>query len=227
MSDRKRMAAERAVELVEDGMKVGLGTGSTAYYAIEAIGRLVRNGYKIVAVPTSLASERQARDLEIPLATLEEVGTLDITIDGADEVDRDLDLIKGMGGALLREKIVAHSTLQEIIVVDDSKVVQTLGTKFPLPVEVVPFSHGRTRYYMELLGCRAELRGGSEPFITDNGNLIYHLHFESGIEDPYDLQRKLKDIPGVVETGLFLKMAKKVVVAFDSGIRVMERDVTK
>jgi len=223
MSERKRLAAEKAVEFVQDGMKIGLGTGSTAAFAIDAIGRLVKDGYDILAVPTSIASEKQARDLGIPLTTLEEAGTLDITIDGADEVDGNLDLIKGMGGALLREKIVAYSTRQEIIIVDDSKVVRELGTKFPLPVEVVQFSHGRTRMFMEELGCRAELRGGATPFVTDNGNYIYHLHFERGIRDPYELQRKLDDIPGVVETGLFLKMAKKVVVASENEIRVMER----
>ena len=223
MSERKRLAAEKAVELVQDGMKVGLGTGSTAFFAIEAIGRLVKDGYKILAVPTSVASEKQARELGIPLATLEEAGSLDITIDGADEVDANLDLVKGMGGALLREKIVAYSTRMEVIVVDDSKIVSKLGTKFPLPVEVVPFSHGRTKTFMEELGCRAELRGGDAPFITDNGNYIYHLHFERGIKDPYELQKRLKEIPGVVETGLFLNMAKKVIVASESGIRVMER----
>jgi len=223
MSDKKRSAAEKAVELVQDGMKVGLGTGSTAYFAIEAIGRLVKDGYHLTAVPTSIASEKQARELNISLATLEEVGTLDMTIDGADEVDGNLDLVKGMGGALLREKIVAHSTRALVIVVDDSKLVRELGTKFPLPVEVVQFSHGRTRFYIEELGCKAELLGGSEPFITDNGNYIYHLHFERGIRDPYELQKKLKDIPGVVETGLFLKMTKKVIVASDQGIRMMER----
>jgi ribose 5-phosphate isomerase A len=223
MDERKRQAAEKAVEMVQDGMKVGLGTGSTAYFAIEAIGRLVKEGYQLLAVPTSLASERQARELGIPLVTLEEAGTLDLTIDGADEVDGNLDLIKGMGGALLREKIVAFSTRLQVIVVDDSKLVRGLGTRSPLPVEVVRFSHGRTRMYMEELGCQAELRGGSEPFVTDNGNYIYHLHFERGIRDPYELQSRLKGIPGVVETGLFLKMAKKVVVAFQDGIRVMER----
>jgi ribose 5-phosphate isomerase A len=223
MSDKKRLAAEKAVELVQDGMKVGLGTGSTAYFAIEAIGRLVRDGHTILAVPTSLASEKQARELKIPLATLEEAGTLDLTIDGADEVDGNLDLIKGMGGALLREKIVAYSTRTQVIVVDDSKMVHNLGTKFPLPVEVVQFSHGRTRMFMEELGCRAELRGGATPFVTDNGNYIYHLHFEHGIRDPYELQRKLKDIPGVVETGLFLKMARKVIIASEEGIRTIER----
>jgi ribose 5-phosphate isomerase A len=223
MSDKKRLAAEKAVELVQDGMKVGLGTGSTAYFAIEAIGRLVRDGHTILAVPTSLASEKQARELKIPLATLEEAGTLDLTIDGADEVDGNLDLIKGMGGALLREKIVAYSTRTQVIVVDDSKMVHNLGTKFPLPVEVVQFSHGRTRMFMEELGCRAELRGGATPFVTDNGNYIYHLHFEHGIRDPYELQRRLKEIPGVVETGLFLKMAKKVIIASEEGIRTIER----
>jgi ribose 5-phosphate isomerase A len=223
MSERKRLAAEKAVELVQDGMKVGLGTGSTAFYAIEAIGRLVKDGFDILAVPTSLASEKQARELKIPLATLEEAGTLDITIDGADEVDGNLDLIKGMGGALLREKIVAYSTRAQVIVIDDSKLVHQLGTKFPLPVEVVQFSHGRTRMFMEELGCRPELRGGNVPFVTDNGNYIYHLHFDRGIKDPYELQRKLKEIPGVVETGLFLKIAKKVIVASEDGIRVMER----
>jgi len=223
MSEKKRMAAEKAVELVQDGMKVGLGTGSTAFFAIEAIGRLVKDGFDILAVPTSIASERQARELKIPLATLEEAGTLDITIDGADEVDGNLDLIKGMGGALLREKIVAYSTRTQVIVIDDSKLVHQLGTKFPLPVEVAQFSHGRTRMFMEELGCRPELRGGNVPFVTDNGNYIYHLHFDRGIKDPYELQRKLKEIPGVVETGLFLKMAKKVIVASEDGIRVMER----
>ncbi len=223
MNEKKKLAAEKAVELVQDGMKVGLGTGSTAYFAIEAIGRLVRNGYNLLAVPTSLASEKQARELGIPLATLEEAGTLDITIDGADEVDGNLDLIKGMGGALLREKIVAYSTRVQVIVVDDSKIVSKLGTKFPLPVEVVPFAHARTKTYLEELGCRAELRGGGTPFITDNGNHIYHLHFERGIKDPYELQKKLKEIPGVVETGLFLNLAKKVIVASDSGTWVMER----
>jgi len=223
MSERKRLAAEKAVELVQDGMKVGLGTGSTAFYAIEAIGQLVKDGFDILAVPTSLASEKQARELKIPLATLEEAGTLDITIDGADEVDGNLDLIKGMGGALLREKIVAYSTRVQVIVIDDSKLVHQLGTKFPLPVEVVQFSHGRTRMFMEELGCRPELRGGNLPFVTDNGNYIYHLQFDRGIKDPYELQRKLKEIPGVVETGLFLKIAKKVIVASEDGIRVMER----
>lgn len=223
MSDKKRLAAEKAVELVQDGMRVGLGTGSTAYFAIEAIGRLVQRGYEILAVPTSVASENHARALGIPLATLEEVGTLDITIDGADEVDPNLDLIKGMGGALLREKIVAYSTRTEVIVVDDSKLVPRLGSRFPLPVEVVPFSHGRIRSYMEELGCRADLRGGNGPFITDNGNLIYDLRFDKGISDPHALQSKLKEIPGVVETGLFLNMAKKVIVASGEGIRVMER----
>jgi ribose 5-phosphate isomerase A len=222
MSELKRQAAEKAVGYVKDGMVVGLGTGSTAYFAVEAIGRLVRQGLSLQGVPTSKVTEDQARKCGIPLLDLDQVDRIDITIDGADEVDGRMDLIKGRGGAMLREKMVAYISNQQVIVVDDSKLVSKLGQKAPLPVEVVPFGHMRTKKHLESLGCRAELRGGQTPFVTDNGNLIYHCRFEC-IDDPYELELQLKQIPGVVETGLFLRLATKVVVAGERGIEVRER----
>ena len=222
MSELKRQAAEKAVGYVKDGMVVGLGTGSTAYFAVEAIGRLVQQGHTLKGVPTSKATEDQARKCGIPLLELDQVDRIDITIDGADEVDGRMDLIKGLGGALLREKMVAYISNQQVIVVDDSKLVSKLGQKAPLPVEVVQFGHKRTGKHLESLGCRAELRGGQTPFVTDNGNLIYHCRFEC-IDDPYELELQLKQIPGVVETGLFLRLATKVVVAGERGIEVRER----
>jgi ribose 5-phosphate isomerase A len=222
MSEKKRLAAERAVQFVKDGMVLGLGTGSTTYFAVEAIGRLVKQGWDLKGVPTSKATEEQARRLGIPLLRLDEVDSIDLTIDGADEVDGNLDLIKGMGAALLREKMVAYISKQEIIIVDDSKMVEVLGTKSPLPVEVVQFGHERTCRHLQALGCRPELRGGAEPTITDNGNYIYNCRFES-ITDAKTLERSLKQIPGVVETGLFLGMATKVVIAADGEIKIKER----
>jgi len=222
MSEKKRVAAERAVEFVKDGMVLGLGTGSTTYFAVEAIGRLVKQGWDLKGVPTSKSTEEQARGLGIPLLGLKDVDRIDLTIDGADEVDANLDLIKGMGAALLREKMVAYISEQEIIIVDDSKIVQTLGTKSPLPVEVVQFGHERTYRHLKALGCVPELRGGAAPTVTDNGNYIYNCRFSS-IMDPRGLESKLKQIPGVVETGLFLGMATKAVVAGENGIKIMER----
>lgn len=216
------MAAERAVQFVEDGMVLGLGTGSTTYFAVEAIGALVRKGYDLKGVPTSKATEDQARRLGIPLLRLDDVERIDLTIDGADEVDGNLDLIKGMGGALLREKMVAFISEQEVIIVDDSKMVQCLGTLSPLPIEVIQFGHERTRRHLQELGCRPELKGGASPFITDNGNLIYNCRFDR-IDDACSLDEKLKNIPGVVETGLFLGLATKVVIAGENGIEVKER----
>ncbi|HSV42703.1 MAG TPA: ribose-5-phosphate isomerase RpiA [Methanomassiliicoccales archaeon] len=222
MSELKRQAAERAVEYVKDGMTLGLGTGSTTYFAVEAIGRLVKQGWDLKGVPTSKATEQQALSLGIPLLGLEQVDRIDLTIDGADEVDPQLDLIKGLGGALLREKMVAFVSAQEIIIVDESKIVSKLGTRSPLPVEVVQFGHKRTRWHIEALGCRPVLRGGAAPFVSDNGNLIYDCHFQ-GIENAPDLEERLNKIPGVVESGLFLNMATKVVVASDKGIKILER----
>jgi len=221
MSELKLAAARRAVEYVEDGMVLGLGTGSTTKLAVDEIGRLVAEGLKVIGIPTSLATEAQARSLNIPLTTLDKVERIDLTIDGADEVDPRLNLIKGLGGALLREKIVAFHSDMEIIIADDSKIVSRLGTKAPLPVEVAPFSHARTKAAIERLGCRATLRGGDAPFITDNGNLIYDCRFDS-IDDPERTETELNLIPGVVENGLFIGLADKAVIASPRGTEVRE-----
>jgi ribose 5-phosphate isomerase A len=216
MSDKKLEAAREAVEFVEDGMVLGLGTGSTTRLAVDEIGKLVKSGYKLVGIPTSVETEKQARSLGIPLTTLDQVKHIDLTIDGADEVDPRFRLIKGLGGALLREKIVAYHSRREIIIVDDSKMVDTLGVRTPLPVEVVQFSHVRTKQALEGLGCVASIRGGAAPFITDNGNVIYDCKFRS-IDEPERLESELNSIPGVVENGLFLGLATCVVVGTDSG----------
>jgi len=222
MSEKKRAAAVKAVEWIRDGMVLGLGTGSTAYYAIEAIGKLVKEGHNLVGVPTSKNTENLAKELGIPLASLESVDRIDLTIDGADEVDPRLRLIKGMGGALLREKIAASVSRQEIIAVDDSKLVDVLGTKSPLPVEVVPFGHKRAKDAIERLGCKAQLRGEKSPFITDSGNYIYDCGFVR-IENPEDLEKRLNLIPGVVENGLFIGLATRVVIGTEKGVVVRER----
>lgn len=220
--DKKKAAAEEAVKLVRDGMIVGLGTGSTANHAIEGLGRRVGEGLRIQGVATSKFTEQLARKVGISITTLEEVGEIDLTIDGADEVDRSFNLIKGMGGALLREKIVAFASKQEVIIVDDSKLVEILGKKSPLPVEVVPFGHTKTRDALESLGCKASLKGGSAPFLTDNGNLIYECRFE-GIEDAEMLEAEIDLIPGVVESGLFIDLATTVVVASAKGVEVRSK----
>jgi len=220
--DKKKAAAEEAVKLVRDGMIVGLGTGSTANHAIEGLGRRVGEGLRIQGVATSKFTEQLARKVGISITTLEEVGEIDLTIDGADEVDRSFNLIKGMGGALLREKIVAFASKQEVIIVDDSKLVEVLGKKSPLPVEVVPFGHTKTRDALESLGCKASLKGGSAPFLTDNGNLIYECRFE-GIEDAEMLEAEIDLIPGVVESGLFIDLATTVVVASAKGVEVRSK----
>lgn len=216
MNVKKQQAARRAVEYVEDGMVLGLGTGSTTRLAVDEIGKLVKEGYDLVGIPTSMETERQAITLGIPLTSLDQVEAIDLTIDGADEVDPQLNLIKGLGGALLREKIVAYHTRHEIIIIDDSKLVDMLGVKTPLPVEVAQFSHVRTRRELERLGCMAVLRGGDTPLQTDNGNFIYDCKFDA-IKDPVHLEGKLNSIPGVMENGLFLGLADTLVVGTDEG----------
>jgi len=225
MEELKRLAGERASEYVEDGMKVGLGTGSTVHYTLLALGRRVReDGLDIVGVPTSVRTERTSREAGIPLADLDQLGHLDVTIDGADEVDPHLNLIKGLGGALVREKIVAAHSSRLVIVVDESKMVDVLGTRSPLPVEVFPMGHRRLHGALADMGCAPALRMGvdDKPFVSDNGNLIYDCRFER-ITRPHELEKELNNVVGVVDNGLFLDMATTVVVAGSSGIAVKER----
>nr|WP_255654534.1 ribose-5-phosphate isomerase RpiA [Cohnella sp. REN36] len=214
--DPKKNAAEEAVKLVQDGMIVGLGTGSTAYWAIERLGERVQEGLRIQTVATSKRSEAQARELGIPILPLEDIERIDLTIDGADEADGDRNLIKGGGGALLREKIIAAHSKRLVIVADESKTVETLG-QFPLPVEIVPFGANLTMLRLAALLGHPRLRmDGDRPYVTDNGNWIADCRFGT-IADPAGLERELNLIPGVVENGLFIGMAAAVYVGHADG----------
>ena len=222
--DLKRAAAERAVALVADGMRVGLGTGTTAAHLVTRLGERVRQGLSIVAVPTSEATRRQAEREGIPLTTLDDTPELDLTIDGADELDSELRLIKGGGGALLREKIVAAASRRMIVIADGSKRVERLG-RFPLPIEVVPFGLGATRLAVEAAIARSGCRGATRlrtapnggPFHTDGGHYI--LDADLGrIDRPDELASALAAIPGVVEHGLFLGLATGAILATEAGL---------
>ena len=222
MNNLKKMAAARAVEAVRSRMVLGLGTGSTARYVVEMIGERLSDGrlHDIVGVPTSSETERLARHVGIPLTTLQQHPVLDLTIDGADEIGPGLVLIKGQGGALLREKIVARASRQEIIAGDESKLVQVLGTRSPLAVEVIPFGWPTYEQALRNLGCEAVLRldpVGDEPFLTDEHNYIVDCHF-ARIDDPAALERELNSITGVVENGLFVGLATRAFVASPSGV---------
>jgi len=226
--DLKRWAAERAVEYLKgrQGVKVlGLGTGSTAERVIKLIAELRRSGgFEFVGIPTSVRTERLARKLGLLLATLEEHPEVDLTIDGADEVDPQLNLIKGLGGALTREKVVASASREVLIVVDHSKRVERLGTRAPLPVEVLRFGWKPVAHKIEKLGAKPQLRLTDEkPFVTDEGNYILDCRFPEGIADPYGLDSALNGIAGVVEHGLFLGLADLVIVASPSGVEVFKR----
>ncbi len=214
----KRMAGYRAAEYVTDGTVVGLGTGSTTAYAIEAIGKGVRDGLRIRGVPTSTASEDLANQAGIPLTSLDECPRVDLTIDGADEVDPQGNLIKGRGGAFLREKVVALASRRFLIVVDEGKLVDRLGVAVPLPVEVIPFAWNRCQQAIERMGGFVELRrGNGAPFVTDNGNYVLDCRFWP-LPDPSQLGHRLKMIAGVVEHGLFLDMDPIVLVAGRQGV---------
>lgn len=208
--NEKQLVGEKAVEFVKDGMVVGLGTGSTVYYTIVKLGELVKSGLSIKGIPTSKQTENLAIELGIPLTTLADVEHIDVAIDGADEVDRNLHLIKGGGGALLREKIIARAAQKFIVVADSSKIVSTLGA-FGLPVEVTRFGYTMTAKHIEDLGGKTSLRTiDGEPFITDNGNYILDVDFGQ-IPSPQELEYRLNLIPGVVENGLFVDMADAVI----------------
>lgn len=221
----KQQAAEKAVEWVESGMVVGLGTGSTAVHATRRIGQLLRDGrlHDLIAIPTSNATAREAESWRIPLTTFDDHPQIDLTIDGADEVDPALNLIKGLGGALLREKIVAAVTKQFIIVADERKRVTQLGSRAPVPVEVVPFAQRPAADYLTSLGAKVALRmdeAGERPYYTDENNLILDCHF-GPIADPHALDAQIRRQPGVVEHGLFLGMAARAVIASASGIEIL------
>ena len=222
----KERAAERAVEFVKPGMVVGLGHGSTTTFAVRRIAELLQAGglKNTLGVACSIHVEKEARHLGIPLTTLEEHPVIDLTIDGADEVDPNLDLIKGGGGALLREKIVAQASRREIIVIDESKLSPALGTRWAVPVEVVPFGWRTQSLYLKSLGAGVKLRqdGNRKTFTTDQGNLILDCQFGPLLQ-PAKLAAKLNSRTGIVEHGLFLGLATDLIVAGAEGVRHIER----
>ena len=225
---QKKIAAEKATESVKSGMVVGLGTGSTVYYALLKLGDRVREGLDIVGIPTSDGTERIAVAQQIPLTTLAAHPTVDLTIDGADEVDPHLNLIKGGGAALVREKIIANASKKILIVVDESKVSSVLGTNFPLPVEIVRFGWEATQIEVNRICGKSTLRlalahdkDQPQPLITDNDNYILDCHFD-GIPAPDQVELQLNNIPGVVENGIFVNRADKIIIGTPSGIRYME-----
>jgi ribose 5-phosphate isomerase A len=230
---QKRAAAARVLDLVQPGMKLGLGTGSTAKHFVELLGEKVRGGLKIVGVPTSEATHAQAAAAGIALTTLEDTPELDLTVDGADEIGADLTLIKGGGGALLREKIVATASASMIVIADESKYVGELG-RFPLPIEIVPFGAAATA---RAVGAAIAAAGASGPlalrrtkdghtFVTDGGHWILDAHLQR-IAAPSELAARLTAVPGVVEHGLFIGLARTAIVAGPRGVRVIERASSK
>ncbi len=223
-NDQEKEAAARAsLRFIKDGQVVGLGTGSTAAHFIQLLGEQVKQGLHVRGIPTSVRSKQLAESLGIPLTTLDECQEIAVTVDGADEVDPQLRLIKGGGGALLREKIVASATKQLVIVADASKQVKMLG-KFPLPVEVIRFSQALVSKRITALGANVQLRvdNSGKPFVTDENNHILDCHFGE-IRDPEALARQLSDMPGVVEHGLFIGMASVALLARGSEIIELKR----
>ena len=220
MSRAKEAAGRRAAEFVESGMTVGLGTGSTVYFTLVRLAeRIKTEGLELRCVPTSIDTETKSRSFGIPLVGLAEAASLDLTIDGADEIDGAFDMIKGGGGALLREKVVASLTRREVIVAGRSKVVERLGRQFLLPVEVVPFARVSITRFIESLGATPNLRlvAAETPYLTDNGNEILDCSFPDGIEDAAGLERRLAMVPGIVESGLFVGLAHVLVIGDEDG----------
>ena len=219
----KQQAGVEACKFVSSGMKVGLGTGSTVKYTVIELGRrIAEEELQIVGIPTSLATEQLANKVGIPLVKLSECSHLDIVIDGADEFDGEFNLIKGGGAALLREKIVAQESHAMVVVADERKLVNVLGA-FPLPIEITPFAHQATiRKLAKLLDCRVNCRmSGDNPVVTDNGNYIADAHCGPSIDEPIKLERKILNIAGVVQVGLFNEMCDVVVLANDSGVEIL------
>ena len=215
----KELAGRAAAELVRDGDVVGLGTGSTAYFAVVALGERVKSGLKIVGIPTSEATAELARKVGIPLATLEQHPEIDIDIDGADEIDPQLRLIKGGGGALLREKVIASASKKMVVIADSAKTVPVLG-KFPLPVEIIPFARAVIEKKIASLGATGKLRlkPDGQPYVTDNGNQILDCNFGK-ISDPPALAKELSNTPGIVEHGLFIGLATVALIGYGNSVR--------
>jgi len=227
VEEAKRRVGVEAAKLVEDGMVVGLGTGSTAAYFIEELGRrVVREGLKVKGVPTSYQAYLKALESKVPVVNLDEVDHIDLSVDGADEVDHVLNLLKGMGAALAREKVVDSMAKVFVVVVDETKMVRRLGETKPVPVEVLPFSHRYVAERLRELGGKPRLRMAGEvkdgPVVTDNGNFILDVEFPP-ISRPAELERRIKLIPGVVEVGIFAGLAKKALVGGPRGVEVLER----
>lgn len=222
--DPKENAARKAIDLVRDGMVIGLGTGSTAWRFIEALAAQVKKGLSVEGIPSSKETERLARSLGITLVSLDEKPETDLTVDGADEVDPEFNLIKGRGGAFVREKILASASKVMAVIVDSSKLKDRLGTDAPVPVEVVPYGAGTTRRRLEELGARVTSRKGKDgPFVSDNGNRILDARFER-IEDAGLLEREINSIPGVVDNGIFTGLADIVVVGTEDGATIRRKE---
>lgn len=223
----KLSAAREALSQVQSGMLIGLGSGSTAGLFVELLGEAMKGSIlkDIQAVPTSLNTARRAGELGIPLISLSQASELDLAIDGADEVDPGLNLIKGLGKALLREKIIEINARKFLVVVDESKLVHQLGSRVPLPVEILPFEAPIHIRWLNALGCRAELWQDEQgaPFMTDNGNYLARCWFSPAIPDPFNLAERLERRPGIIEHGLFLGMAHEVIVASKNGIEHLHR----
>ncbi len=221
----KQMAGATSVQFIEDGMVIGLGTGSTATYMVQALAQRLEKGLHIVgAVPSSRATYDLASSLGIPITDLDTHSELDLYIDGADEVDPQLNLLKGAGGALVREKVIATAARRFIVIADINKLVERLVTRFPVPVEVVPFAITPVHKRLESLGAIVTVRTvAGQPFITDNHNMILDCAFPQGVSDPHALNEQIIHIVGVVETGLFLNMAERVIVGGPAGVKTLTR----
>ncbi len=219
----KKNAAKEAVKFVDHGMTVGLGTGSTASIAVDILGNKLSENFQITGMPTSIETKKQAEKWGMDLIGIEDRDSIDIAIDGADEVSPSLDLIKGFGGALLREKKVEKKAKELIIIVDETKIVERLGVG-PLPVEVGTENHDLVAKEIEKQGCQAKLRTeeSGDVFVTDNKNYIYHCHFPEGIKNPEEMDARLLNIDGVKDTGLFVNMATKVIIGKEKSIEIWE-----
>ncbi len=223
----KKQTAEKAVEEIQSGMVVGLGTGSTVYFALLKISELLKTGEleNILGIPSSNQTEKLAKEMGIPLTTFEEHKKIDVTIDGADEIDKYLNLIKGGGGALLKEKILAQASKKLVIVADESKLSPKLGTRWAVPIEVIKFAYPLEMEFVKSLAGKPELRmydNLNEPVITDEGNYILDVNFGT-IRNPFELASKLESRAGIVEHGLFLHLASKIIIAGNNGINILEK----